>query len=192
MSESPLTARQRADGVTMAAISDARSPFVRKGVEYWQSLCGQRRFPARGDLTLRGMAPFLPHTVIIGVIGGGADYDYRYVGEAEREAFKTYFKGIRLTQIEAYAPEFGGILRRAYEQVRSTGLPFIVRGRSDLGNSQLSETAFLPLGAGQEAVDHLLIVGVQIPEPFRELPADKLQTLVDLTRAPAFPARGNG
>lgn len=184
MSQTPLSARQRADGVTMAPIGDARSPFVKKGVDYWQSLCGQRRFPARSDLTLRGMAPFLPHVVIIGVIDGGADYDYRYVGEAEREAFKSYFKGIRLTQIEAHAPEFGAILRSAYQQVRSAGLPFIVRGRSDLEKSY-RETAFLPLGAGEEAVDHLLIVGVQVPEPFWELPADKLQTLVDLARAPA-------
>ncbi len=152
--------------------------------------CGERRFPARGDLTLRGMAPFLPHAVIIGVIDGGADYEYRYVGDAEREAFKSYFKGIRLTQIEAHAPEFGLILRSAYEQVRSTGRPFIVRGRSDLDpeNSQLSyrETAFLPLGASDAAVDHLLIVGVQVPEPFWELPTDKLNTLVQLARVPTL------
>lgn len=188
MSQTPLSARQLADGVTMASIGDARSPFVKKGVDYWQALRGQRRFPARGDLALRGMAPFLPHVVIIGVIDGGADYEYRYVGEAERQAFKTYFKGIRLTQIEAHAPEFGRILRSAYEQVRSVGLPFIVRGRSDLENSQSSyhESAFLPLGTNEEAVDHLLIVGVQVPEPFWELPADKLQTLVDLARAPAI------
>jgi hypothetical protein len=187
MSQTPLSARQRADGVTMAPIEDARSPFVKKGVDCWQSLCGQKRFPARCDLTLRGMAPFLPHAVIVGVIDGGADYEYRYVGEAEREAFKSYFKGIRLTQIEAHAPEFGRILRSAYEQVRSTGLPFIVRGRSDLENSQSGyhETAFLPLGVSDAAVDHLLLVGVQVPEPFWELPADKLQTLVDLTQTPA-------
>ncbi len=188
MSQTPLSARQLADGVTMAPIGDARSPFVKKGVDYWQSLRGQKRFPARGDLTLRGMAPFLPHVVIIGVIDCGADYEYRYVGEAERQAFKTYFKGIRLTQIEAHAPEFGCILRSAYDQVRSAGLPFIVRGRSDLEpqDSRFSyhETVFLPLGASEEAVDHLLLVGVQIPEPFWELPVDKLRTLVDLARAP--------
>jgi hypothetical protein len=57
-----------------------------------------------------------------GVIDCGADYEYRYVGEAERQAFKTYFKGIRLTQIEAHAPEFGRILRSAYDQVRSAGI----------------------------------------------------------------------
>lgn len=188
MTQDLLSARQRADGITVAPIGDARSPFVKKGVDYWHSLCGQRRFPARGNLTLRGMAPFLPHAVIVGVIDGGADYDYRYVGDAEREAFKTYFKGIRLTQIEAHAPEFGLILRSAYEQVRSTGTPFIVRGRSDLGpqDTQMSyhESAFLPLGVSDATVDHLLIVGVQVPGPFWELPADKLKTLVHLVRAP--------
>ena len=186
MDQDLLSARQRADGITVVPIGDGRNPFVRKGVEYWHSLCGQRRFPARDNLTLRSMASILPYCVIIGVIDAGADYEYRYVGDAEREAFKAYFKGIRLTQIEAHAPEFGLILRKAYEQLRSTGAPFIVRGRSDLeAQAPYRETAFLPLGASDAAVDHLLLVGIQIPEPFWELPADKLDALVRLARAPA-------
>jgi hypothetical protein len=160
-------------------------------VAYWRSLCGQRRFPARAELTLRGIAPILPHSVIVEVIDQGTDYEYRYVGDIQREAFKTYFKGIRVTQIEAAAPRLGGVLRAAYEAVRSTGEPFIARGQIDHdlpgGIFFYHETVFLSLGANDEAVDHLLIVGVQVPEPFWDIPLDKLNALRDAIRVPAVP-----
>jgi hypothetical protein len=183
-----LPARREAENIETKSIDDAKAPCVQKGVAYWRSLCGQRRFPARADLTLRGMAPILPHSVIIEVIDRGADYEYRYVGDIQRQAFKTYFKGIRVTQIEAVAPRLGGVLRAAYEHLRSTGMPFIVRGEidPDLPSSMFlyHETAFLPLGADDGTVDHLLIVGVQVPEPFWEIPLDKLNTLRDANREP--------
>ena len=115
------------------------------------------------------MAAILANCIIVEVIDHGPDYEYRYVGEAQREAFKTYFKGIRVTQVEAAAPRLGAILRAVYDRARSTGMPFIVRGPIDHdlpGDVFLyHETAFLPLGMRDNDVDHLLIVGVQMPEP---------------------------
>ncbi len=172
----------------MTAVESARNPLVKTAVDYWQSLCGQRRFPARDKLTLRGMATFLPCTVIAAVVDNGADYEYRYVGEAQRQAFRTYFKGMRVTQIEAAAPELGAILRSAYEQVRSTGAPFLVRGRVDhepaRSQFRYHESAFLPLGVSDAAVDHLLIVGVQVPTPFWDLPDEKLKIFANQITAP--------
>ena len=177
----------------MAAVENARNPLVKTGVDYWLSLCGQRRFPARDNLALRGMATFLPYSIIVGVVDSGADYEYRYVGEAQRQAFGTYFKGMRVTQIEAVLPELGAILRSAYEQVRSTGAPFLVRGRVDhepaRSQCHFHETAFLPLGASDAAVDHVLIVGVQVPTPFWELPDEKLKILANQITAPAATAQ---
>lgn len=162
------------------------------GIRYWQSQCGKRRFPARDKLTFRGMAQFLPFAVIAAVIDDGADYEYRYVGEAQRQAFRTYFKGMRVTQIEAGAPELGAILRSAYEQVRSTGTPLLVRGRVDHepADSLFSyhETAFLPLGISDSCVDHLLMLGVQVPTPFWDLPDEQLKVLAERALAPAAPA----
>jgi hypothetical protein len=187
-SPSPLPS----DGAVVIAPEDARNPFVRMGVAYWRSLCGQRKFPAHGELTLRGMAPFMTYIVIIAVIDGGADYEFRYVGDAQRQAFKTYFKGMRVTQIEAAAPELGGLLRSVYDLVRSAGVPFAVRGRVDhepAGSMFLyHETVFLPLGTSDDAVDHLLIAGVQIPEPFWNIPEEKLGGLAEQVRPPAVAA----
>lgn len=134
------------------------------------------------------MAPFLPLTVIVGVMGGGADYEYQYVGEAQRLAFGAYFKGMRVTQIEASIPPLGALLRGVYEMVRSTGTPMLIQG--EVGHEvegslfRYHETAFLPLGASGCSVDHLLIVGVQVPKPFWDVPEEKLKVLVKQSAAP--------
>ncbi len=168
-------------------VDQAVSHFVKLGVAYWRSLCGQRRFPARADMTLRGAAAILPYSVIVKVIDGGDDFEYRFVGEAQRQAFKASFKGLRVSQIEAAVPQLGSVLRAAYERVVVPGTPFIIRGRVDhaLTDAQMlfHETAFLPLGASDAAVDHLLIVGVQVPEPFWSVSADRLAVLADQIRS---------
>jgi len=191
LTNNPTTGRPD-EGEMAIGVDDAKNPFVKLGVEYWRSLCGPRRFPSRSDMTLRGMAAILPYVVIISVIDNGADYEYRFVGDAQRQAFKTYFKGMRVTQIEAAAPELGGLLRNAYEQLRSSRTPFILRGRTEyeLPDSKFlyHETAFLPLGASDETVDHLLIVGVQIPKPFWDIPDERLTVLADqLLKPPKQP-----
>ena len=187
MPHNHLSALQIADREAALSLENARSPFVKSGIAYWQSMCGVNRFPARAELALRGMAPFLPLTVIVGVIGGGADYEYRYVGEAQRLAFGTYFKGMKVTQIEASIPQLGALLRGVYEMVRSTGTPMLVQGRvghaAEDSQFRYHETAFLPLGADGSTVDHLLIVGVQVPKPFWDVPEEKLKVLVKQSAA---------
>jgi hypothetical protein len=133
------------------------------------------------------MAAILPYVVILDVLENGADYEVRYVGDIQRQAFGIYFKGMRLTQIEASVPEFGSILRAVYEKARLHGEPFIMRGQvhDELSDTKFlyHETAFLPLGASDSAVDHLLVVGVQVPKPFWDIPAGKLKDIADKLRA---------
>ncbi|HEY4941129.1 MAG TPA: hypothetical protein VII56_06850 [Rhizomicrobium sp.] len=180
-------ARIGTEGALTLSLDEAINPYVKLGAAYWRSVCGRRRFPARADLTLRGMAAILPFAVILSVVDRGADFEYRYVGEAQRQAFKTSFKGLRVSQIEAAVPQLGSLLRNAYEHARALGTPFIIRGRVDHepADSKLlyHESAFLPLGVSDAEVDHLLIVGVQIPEPFWDIPMDKLTTLADQSGA---------
>ena len=184
--KAPFPARE---GAAIAPVEDAKSPSVKAGVAYWTMLKKARRFPARAELTLRGMASFLPCSVIVSVIDDGADFEFRYVGDAQRQAFRSYFKGLRIKQIEAAAPELGALLRSVYEPVRSNGVPFLVRGRlgqdGDDPRFRFHETAFLPLGTDDTAVDHLLVVGVQVPDPFWQFTDEKLKDLAQQTGMPA-------
>jgi hypothetical protein len=184
---SPLTLYLKANDAQISVIEEVTTPPVKLGAAYWQSLRGHRKFPARSELTLRGMARFLSHVIIIRVEDNGADYEYRYVGETQRQAYGIPLKGIRLSQIEAAAPQLGVLLRCVYEQVRSTAKTLVIRGRALSASAderpQFQETVWMPLGDSDTCVDHLLMVGVQVPRPYWETPADKLEALADHGRA---------
>jgi len=181
MSQSFLPKHLLAPGSLTASIDEAGNPLVKRSIVYWRSLKGERRYPAREALTLRGMAAFLRYTIIVHVLDRAADYEFTYVGDAQREAFQSYFKGLRVSQLQAAAPEFGSVLRGVYDVIRADGTPFIVRGRTGTepvdSKSAYFESAFLPLGASDSAVDHILVVGVRIPEPFWNLSEDDRKTL---------------
>ena len=168
-------------------IDDVINPTVKCGVAYWRSLRGLQRFPSRADLTLRKMATMLPYSVIVSVLGCCDDYEFKFVGDAQRQAFGMYFKGIRVSQIQAALPRVGALLHSAYGQVCASGMPLAIRGRVDPEPSgstfQYHETAFLPLGDNEQSVDHLLIVGVYVPEPFWDVSKAKMTMLTDGLRA---------
>ena len=157
------------------SIDEVEHPIVKSAVSYWQSVRAQRRFPARAALTLRGMASFLRYTLIVAVIENGTDYEYRFVGDAERQAFKRDFKGMRVSQIEKIAPKLGQVIRATYDRVSATGLPFAVRGLADHVKTSehipYHEAAFLPLGATDELVDHFLAVAVNVERPVSQSPS---------------------
>jgi hypothetical protein len=141
---------------------------VRAGVQYWNILCGKRRFPTRDELEPAQMAKFLRNIVLVRVIDNGADYEYRVVGDAHVQAQGYNFRHKRLKEIEATRVDF--TTRATYEHVRTTALPFAVRGWVGryVPHSRFAyhETVFLPLGAAG-VVDHLLIVSTYVPRGVR-------------------------
>jgi len=166
MAHEPFLKSQSDRGPQTLSIDDVEHATIRSAIDYWRSVCGNRQFPARSDLTLRGLAVVLPYSLIVAVLDGGTDYEFRFVGDAECQAFKRNFKGMRITDVERESPDFGKILRATYERVRSSGTPFIVRGMVDhkplIALLPYHESVFLPLGSAG-SVDHILIVGVSVP-----------------------------
>ncbi|HEY1836799.1 MAG: PAS domain-containing protein [Rhizomicrobium sp.] len=144
------------------------SEAVRAAVAYWNALRANRPYPRRDELLPAAMAKFLRHIVLVRVLGGGADYEYRVVGDAHVQAQGYNFRHMRLKEIEALRVDFA--TRATYEHVRITALPFAVRGWIGRYESRsrfsYHETAFLPLGAGG-VVDHLLIVSTYVPRGVR-------------------------
>lgn len=157
----------KTSSVYVISREELEDPLVIQGAEYWSSLRRGRRFPAREDVSPRGMADFLRNVVLIKVIGGGDDYEYRIAGDAHVEAQGAPFKGIRLRQVEAVSPAYGRLTRATYEHVRTTAEPYALRGwvGKDFPKSRFVyyESIFLPLGPSDSVVDHLLVVGVYSP-----------------------------
>lgn len=155
------------------------SKAVSLAVRYWKNLRGSRRFPARDEVTPRKMAPFLRNIVLIRVVDGGKDYEYRIAGDACVQAFGSNFQGMLLTEIEALDPHYGRATRVAYEHVRAMGEPFALRGwvaPSVPSAFSYHETAFLPLGHGG-IVDHLLVASSFTP---RAIDPDEQHAAADL------------
>ena len=111
--------------------------------------------------------------MIVAVIDDGADYEYRYVGDAERRAFRTISRGCACRSSRRARRNSGRSSATLMSRCasRASPLPFAVRAitRPISASQPHHETAFLPLGAGDGAVDHILIVGVQIPHAFWKL-----------------------
>ena len=138
---------------------------VSRALRYWKDKRGAQRFPSRTQITPRDMMAFLRNIVLVRVLDGGADYEYRIAGDAHVQAFGTDFKGLRLTELEAVEPEYGRATRITYEHVRVLGEPFALRGWvAPTAKSAFSyhETVFMPLGTDNQ-VDHLLIATVFTP-----------------------------
>jgi len=148
-------------------LDEVENPLVRTGVNYWRSLRNGRRFPARAQLQPRDISGILRNIVILRVVDGGKDFEYRLVGDVQVQAYGFNFQNLRISQIIAVAPEFGNLMYGLYEHVRNTRDPFAVRGwiGKEVPDSKFvyHESVFLPLGEDDETVDHLVIVSVYVP-----------------------------
>ncbi|HEX2590599.1 MAG TPA: PAS domain-containing protein [Rhizomicrobium sp.] len=149
-------------------LDQVENPLVRTGVNYWRALRGDRRMPARPQLSPRDIAGILRHLVILRVLDDGTDYEYRLVGDAQVQAYGFNFQNLRISQIKSVAPEFGQLMLGIYELVRTTRDPFVVRGwiGKDIPDSKFvyHESAFLPLGQDGETVDHIVVVSSYVPK----------------------------
>lgn len=159
----PLQTHGRAeplDKTLFHSIDDAESSVIRDGIAYWHTLRGGRRFPDRAQVTLRGLGRLARYAILVRVIDGGNDYEYRFVGNVPVSAIGVDFQGKRMS-----APEVGAVMRANYrqklfDQVVRTGQAWVFKSRliDDLGLKLpvRSETVYLPLGQDEGAVDHLL------------------------------------
>lgn len=148
------------------ALDQIESATAREVVDYWRGLRGQRRFPARGDVTPKALKRLLRHIMLLKVIDGGADYEYRIVGDVQVQAYGESFLNKTLSEVGLKHPKFAEGMKIFYDGVRMGGEPFGYRGwiGRDMPDTRFSyhECAFFPLGASDEAVDHILVVGVYV------------------------------
>ncbi len=144
-------------------LEELSSPTVVRGVAYWRSLRGTRRFPSRYALSTREMVPFLQHIALIQVLNGGEDYLFRLVGDAHIDARGYDFSGETIAEMRADAPSYADRSYALYEYIRTTGVPYAFRAPMTTGGAGWyvvnRECAFLPLGPDDNLVDHLFVVG---------------------------------
>jgi hypothetical protein len=145
-------------------ISEVDSSVLIDGITLWHSLCGERRYPRRGDVTPRALKTLLRNTLLVRVVEDGKDYEYRIVGDAYVMAHGVSFQSKRWSQIAAQTPGYHAFVKPIYDRVVQEGEPIATRGWIERGGGSTGhiycEYVFLPLG--DEAVDHILVFAVYI------------------------------
>ncbi|MBV9420996.1 MAG: PAS domain-containing protein [Alphaproteobacteria bacterium] len=153
--------------VTDIPLDGLENSVTRTAASYWRLLRGDRALPARSRLSPRDLQAILRNVVLLRVIDGGADYEYRIVGELFSWAYGVNFQGMQLTQIEQANPEHGARMRRMYERTRLAAAPRAIQGWVGKDNTTAKfvyyETVLLPFGEDGRTVDHILVVSFHVP-----------------------------
>jgi hypothetical protein len=146
------------------ALEAVESPILLRGVAYWRKLKGSRTYPSRQEMMPRELAPLLRNVVLIRLIDGGADYEYRIVGDAHVFSHGFSMQGQKVSDVDKYSPGYGPVLKSLYDHaVRRRDL-YAFRGWMERGEQHkqyiYSESVFMPLGPDENTIDHVFNLSV--------------------------------
>jgi hypothetical protein len=147
--------------VEYPALDELKTPPVRFAVNYWRDLRGTRPFPARADLQFRALASMLRYMSLVRVLDGGADFEHRFVGDAQVSAFSVKLQNRCFSDIEKEAPQLIAISRPSFQRVVESRSPLGLKGHTGRDAAAVVftevEEVFLPFGDSDEAVDHIAV-----------------------------------
>jgi hypothetical protein len=152
--------------ILFIGIDDVAEPVLLDGFAYWKTLCGARAFPPRGAVTVRGLGRLLRHTLLLRVIEGGKDYEYRIVGDAHVVAHGLSVQGKLWSQAGDPHSVHRQMNKIVYDRVAQGREPVALRSwmEREIHIQELvyREGIYLPLGEAG-AVDHILAFSVYKP-----------------------------
>jgi hypothetical protein len=141
--------------------ADVQNPMLRRAFDLWTRLRAARRFPARSEINPRNMAEFLRNTVLVRVLDGGEEFQFRIVGDAIVMVQGEGLQGLTTAEVDARIPGYGQMIRHTYQRVCADRSPLAFSGwfeNTPGGRAFFHESLILPLGADGETVDHILVV----------------------------------
>ena len=143
------------------------SPILKQGLDYWRALKGERTYPARADMHPRDVAPLLRNIVLLRVVDGGADYEYRIVGDAHVISHGYTMQGLKVSDIDRYSPGYSAVLKGLFDRAVRKRDVYAFRGWMERGEKTkqyiYSESLFMPLGPDEATIDHVLNIAVYTP-----------------------------
>lgn len=132
---------------------------VREGLQYWQSLCGARAYPARDQIMPRAICRILCSALLIKVIEGGADFEYAIVGDEVARTYRAHLARRKLSEVAVEMPVSSAYWGTVYRDICAIRQPRAVRYSVQLDNEANfadAEAVLLPLGPDDETVDHII------------------------------------
>jgi hypothetical protein len=141
--------------IPVAGAADIPDPRLRGLFEHWDARRGERAMPARRDIDVIELAPWLGHLMLIDVLDAGREFRYRVYGSTLAEYYGHDFTG-RTT--EAVRPEARELVRREYRDVIAGRRPLLVlRDRKIRYRTMRVAKLALPLSTDGIALDMLLV-----------------------------------
>lgn len=139
-------------------LDGVEDPALRGAAEYWQRLRGSRRFPSRNELSPSGFASAMRHMALVRVIDGGADFEYRIVGDSLASSFSVPLHNRKLGELDTSAPSTVVVIGGVYRRCLREGAPLVMRGVTgrNARTSMFTHFEALVLPLGEAEIDHLL------------------------------------
>ena len=158
----PTTAKRIGAPIPLARLTN---PTVRDALMLWHAKKGSRPFPSRGEMVPKPIASILRNVMLISILEGERDFEFRIVGDAAVVVYGQNFQGMRHAQLNALEPGFGDVIYRICDAVCRRREPIAVEGLIERGDlsAHNHQGVFLPLGDLESRVDHVLFVGGYTP-----------------------------
>ncbi len=145
------------------------SQDIRDVLAVWNERRGAQAMPTRDDVLPRPLGRLLRNVSLAKVIDGGADYEFRIVGDVHVQAYGVNSQGTRISELIASAAwsQFGTMLQQSYELVRRRRVPVGFRGsirrEVALARFDWAETLYMPLRNAADEVEYILNASVYRP-----------------------------
>jgi hypothetical protein len=158
--QAPVKTFPDTTSVAVIALEELRSPRTRLGLDYWRMLRGTRCFPTRDEIKPRDIAGALTNMVLVKVLNGGADFQFRIVGHHASLGYHTVFTNRLFSDVAVELPRASQNWGNICRLIVDNGAPIAVRVLSGFdapeANFAEAEAVFLPLGGTEHEVDHVL------------------------------------
>jgi hypothetical protein len=162
----PDTAREIGQKI---AIDGLESPLLRQAVDIWNTGRGAKAFPTRDQMGPQEMRAFLRNVSLFRVLDGGADFEWRVMGDAAVQAYGRSYQGMNTGELNDVQPGMGDVIKRVCGTVVRERGPLAFRGRLLKGKDSAlyQETVMLPLGPDESIVESILVIGTYTPQPLK-------------------------
>lgn len=161
----PKSVPEGASGVI--PLDAIESPILRQGLDYWNKLRGDRRYPSRQDMMPRDLTPLLRNIVLIRLVDDGKDYEYRIVGDAHVISHGFSMQGLRVSDVDKFSPGYGPVLKSLYDRAVRRRDVYAFKGWMERGEKHkqyiYSQSIFMPMGPDDATIDHVLNFAVYDP-----------------------------
>jgi hypothetical protein len=143
------------------ALADVSNPIVRKALDVWERVRGERAMPSRADMGPRALLGLLSNTAVVRILEDGEDFQFRIVGDQIRVQQGMPMQGKTTAEVDAAMPGYGTLLRRIYRSAYEAAKPVAFRGwytRPQDNHPFFHEVVILPLSDTGATPDHLIVV----------------------------------